>query len=81
MHTFNIHNITVGNNHPFVLIAGPCQIESQSHALETAEQIKQITSKLGIKFVYKSIIDPYPEPQDLYSDPKPLDFLKRYTGY
>jgi 2-dehydro-3-deoxyphosphooctonate aldolase (KDO 8-P synthase) len=40
-----------------VLIAGPCQIESQSHALETAEQIKQITSKLGIKFVYKSSFD------------------------
>jgi 2-dehydro-3-deoxyphosphooctonate aldolase (KDO 8-P synthase) len=57
MHTFNIHNITVGNNHPFVLIAGPCQIESQSHALDTAERIKQITSELGIKFVYKSSFD------------------------
>ena len=57
MHTFNIHNITVGNNHPFVLIAGPCQIESRSHALETAEQIKKITSELGIKFVYKSSFD------------------------
>jgi 2-dehydro-3-deoxyphosphooctonate aldolase (KDO 8-P synthase) len=57
MRTFNIHNITMGNDQPFVLIAGPCQIESQSHALDTAEQIKNITSELGIKFVYKSSFD------------------------
>ena len=57
MRTFNIHNITVGNDQPFMLIAGPCQIESQSHALETAERIKTITSELGIKFVYKSSFD------------------------
>jgi 2-dehydro-3-deoxyphosphooctonate aldolase (KDO 8-P synthase) len=57
MRTFNIHNITIGNNQPFVLIAGPCQIESQQHALDTAERIKQITSELGIKFVYKSSFD------------------------
>jgi 2-dehydro-3-deoxyphosphooctonate aldolase (KDO 8-P synthase) len=57
MRTFNIHNITIGNDHPFILIAGPCQIESQQHALDTAERIKQITSELGIKFVYKSSFD------------------------
>jgi len=57
MRTFNIHNIIMGNDQPFVLIAGPCQIESQSHALDTAEQIKNITSELGIKFVYKSSFD------------------------
>ena len=57
MRTFNIHNITIGNDHPFVLIAGPCQIESQQHALDTAERIKQITGELGIKFVYKSSFD------------------------
>jgi 2-dehydro-3-deoxyphosphooctonate aldolase (KDO 8-P synthase) len=57
MRTFNIHNITVGNDHPFILIAGPCQIESQQHALDTAERIKNITNELGIKFVYKSSFD------------------------
>jgi 2-dehydro-3-deoxyphosphooctonate aldolase (KDO 8-P synthase) len=57
MKTFNIHSITFGNSDPFVLIAGPCQIESQSHALDTAERIKEITSELGIKFVYKSSFD------------------------
>jgi 2-dehydro-3-deoxyphosphooctonate aldolase (KDO 8-P synthase) len=57
MRTFNIHNITVGNDQPFMLIAGPCQIESQDHALDTAERIKEITDQLGIKFVYKSSFD------------------------
>ena len=57
MRTFNIHNITVGNDQLFMLIAGPCQIESQQHALETAERIKEITNELGIKFVYKSSFD------------------------
>jgi 2-dehydro-3-deoxyphosphooctonate aldolase (KDO 8-P synthase) len=57
MRTFNIHNITIGNDHPFVLIAGPCQIESQQHALDTAERIKQIANELEIKFVYKSSFD------------------------
>ena len=57
MRTFNIHNITIGNDQPFMLIAGPCQIESQQHALDTAERIKQITNELGIKFVYKSSFD------------------------
>lgn len=57
MRTFNIHNITVGNDQPFMLIAGPCQIESQDHALDTAERIKEITNELGIKFVYKSSFD------------------------
>jgi len=57
MRIFNIHNIIMGNNQPFVLIAGPCQIESQQHALDTAEQIKNITNDLGIRFVYKSSFD------------------------
>lgn len=57
MRTFNIHNITVSNNNPFFLIAGPCQIESQDHAEETAGRIKEITDSLGIGFVYKSSFD------------------------
>lgn len=57
MRTFNIHNITVGNNEPFFLIAGPCQIESTEHALKTANSIKIICESLGIKFIYKSSFD------------------------
>ena len=57
MHTFNIHNIELGNNKPLVLIAGPCQIESLDHTLETAHNIKETCDSLGIKFIYKSSFD------------------------
>ena len=57
MRTFQINNVTIGNNHPLVLIAGPCQIESEAHAQDTASAIKEITDSLGIKFIYKSSFD------------------------
>ena len=57
MRTFNIHNTKLGNNEPLVLIAGPCQIESLDHTLETAHSIKQTCDSLGIKFIYKSSFD------------------------
>jgi 2-dehydro-3-deoxyphosphooctonate aldolase (KDO 8-P synthase) len=48
---------TVGLNKPFFLIAGPCVIESEQLALDTAGQLKEITEKLGIPFIYKSSFD------------------------
>ena len=57
MRTFRINNITIGNDQPLVLIAGPCQIESENHAQDTAAAIKEITDSLGIKFIYKSSFD------------------------
>ena len=57
MRTFNIHNIELGNDKSLVLIAGPCQIESLEHTLETAHRIKEICDSLGIKFIYKSSFD------------------------
>ena len=38
--------LTIGNDLPFVLIAGPCQIESRAHALETAEAVVQVGNNL-----------------------------------
>jgi 2-dehydro-3-deoxyphosphooctonate aldolase (KDO 8-P synthase) len=52
-----IGNIDIGNDLPFVLIAGPCQIESQEHALDTAGQILEICRSLDIKLIYKSSFD------------------------
>jgi 2-dehydro-3-deoxyphosphooctonate aldolase (KDO 8-P synthase) len=49
--------VTFANDRPFVIIAGPCAIESRAHALEMAEAISGITKKLGIGFVYKSSFD------------------------
>ena len=47
----------VGLDRPFFLIAGPCVIESEQLALDTAGYLKELTTKLGIPFVYKSSFD------------------------
>ena len=47
----------VGLDQPFFLIAGPCAIETEQLALETAQRLKEITSRLGINFIYKSSFD------------------------
>lgn len=47
----------VGLEHPLFLIAGPCVIESKQMAIDTAGQLKEITSALGIPFIYKSSYD------------------------
>ena len=57
MRTFNINSLPIGNNLPFVLIAGPCQIESQEHAEATCARLIAITSLLGIPLIYKSSFD------------------------
>ncbi|MBK9099133.1 MAG: 3-deoxy-8-phosphooctulonate synthase [bacterium] len=49
-----IKNVKIGSNLPFVLIAGPCVVENEKITFSTAEQIKSITSKLGIPFIFKS---------------------------
>ncbi len=48
---------SVGPDRPFFLIAGPCVIESEQLALDTAGQLKEITGKLGVPFIYKSSFD------------------------
>ena len=50
-------DINIGNDKPFFLIAGPCQIESQEHALHMASAIKHIAEFVGIDFIYKSSFD------------------------
>lgn len=47
----------VGLDHPFFLIAGPCVIESEQMALDTAGALKEMTAALGIPFIYKSSFD------------------------
>lgn len=50
-------NLTIGNDLPFTLIAGPCQMESREHALMMSKKLKEITDRLGIGFIYKSSFD------------------------
>ena len=47
----------VGLDQPLFLIAGPCVIESEQLALETSSQLKKLTDRLGIPFIYKSSFD------------------------
>jgi len=49
--------VRFGNALPLALIAGPCQLESRAHALETAKALKEIATKLGIGLVYKTSFD------------------------
>jgi 2-dehydro-3-deoxyphosphooctonate aldolase (KDO 8-P synthase) len=46
-----------GSDQPFFLIAGTCVVESEAMALDTAGELKEITAKLGIPFIYKSSFD------------------------
>ena len=47
----------VGIEHPIFLIAGPCVIESEQMAIDTAGQLKEICASVGIPFIYKSSYD------------------------
>jgi len=49
--------LTLANDQPFVLIAGPCQLESRSHALETCAALAEMTARLGIGLIYKTSFD------------------------
>lgn len=52
-----LYNFEIGIDKPFFLIAGPCVIESEKLALETAQNLKEITARLDINFIYKSSFD------------------------
>jgi 2-dehydro-3-deoxyphosphooctonate aldolase (KDO 8-P synthase) len=49
-----VNKIEIGGNKPFVLIAGPCVVESEKLTLEAAAEIKKITTDLKIPFIFKS---------------------------
>lgn len=53
----SIGALTIGNDLPFTLIAGPCQIESRDHAMEVAAALAEMARDLGIGVIYKSSYD------------------------
>ncbi|MBW8880507.1 MAG: 3-deoxy-8-phosphooctulonate synthase [Asticcacaulis sp.] len=53
----DVNGIKIGGDEPYVLIAGPCQIESMDHALMMAERIAEACVPTGTKFIYKSSYD------------------------
>ena len=56
-HKVKCFNFEIANNKPFTLIAGPCQLESESHAIKISTELKKITGELGINFIYKTSFD------------------------
>jgi len=52
-----VKDVTFSNALPLALIAGPCQMESRTHALEVASALKEMSTRLGIGLVYKSSFD------------------------
>ena len=55
--TVTLNNIVFGNDCPFVLIAGPCQMESLNHGLDMAGTLKELCAQMGIPFVFKASFD------------------------
>ncbi len=53
----NIHGLTISNNSPFMLFAGPCQLESRDHGFMMAEALKEICDDLNIPLVFKASFD------------------------
>jgi 2-dehydro-3-deoxyphosphooctonate aldolase (KDO 8-P synthase) len=56
-HKVKCSNFEIANNKPFTLIAGPCQLESEEHAIKISSELKKITSELGINLIYKTSFD------------------------
>jgi 2-dehydro-3-deoxyphosphooctonate aldolase (KDO 8-P synthase) len=57
MRTVRIGSVEVANDRPLSVIAGPCAMESRSHALEMAAAIKEIAGRVGVGVIYKSSFD------------------------
>jgi len=53
----NLCGFSIGLDKPFFLIAGPCVVESEQLQMDVAGQLKEITSSLGIPFIFKSSYD------------------------
>ena len=49
--------LNISNAGPFTLIAGPCQLENEKHALDVAIELKKITDEIGIVLIYKTSFD------------------------
>lgn len=56
-HIVKAGDVSIGNDLPFALFAGPCQMESRDHALDMASALKEICERLGIGLIYKSSFD------------------------
>ena len=50
----NCNNIEISNDNKICIIAGPCQLETEQHAMDMAGKIKEIKKKFCLRFIYKN---------------------------
>ena len=55
--TVNCNKIEISNDNKICIIAGPCQLETEQHAMDMAGKIQEITKKFGVGFIYKTSFD------------------------
>jgi 2-dehydro-3-deoxyphosphooctonate aldolase (KDO 8-P synthase) len=55
--TVKVDQLSIANDRPLTLIAGPCQMESKDHAFEMCGALKELTKRLGLQFIYKTSFD------------------------
>jgi 2-dehydro-3-deoxyphosphooctonate aldolase (KDO 8-P synthase) len=56
-HHVSVGRLTIGNDRPLTLIAGPCALESREHAHEMAHALVELTERLGVGLIYKTSFD------------------------
>ena len=56
-HKVKCSNFEIANDKPFTLIAGPCQLENEKHAMKISSELKKMTSELGINLIYMDLVD------------------------
>ena len=56
-HHVSVGDVSIGNDLPLAIIAGPCQMESRAHALEISQALKEIAERAGVGLIYKSSFD------------------------
>ncbi len=57
MKELSVGSVRIGNQHPLVLIAGPCVLENQDHALTLARALREIAERVGVGLVFKASYD------------------------
>src|SRR5882724_7601179 len=56
-HEVKVGSLRLGGGHPLFLIAGPCVIESEAHAVKIAEAVARIAADAGVPYVFKASYD------------------------
>src|SRR5687768_8622456 len=57
VHPVTIGAVSIGSGHPLAFIVGPCVIESEGHAIETAQALRDIAARAGVPLIFKASYD------------------------